>query len=179
MTYNDVTPDSSGDDKMSILSPTPPPPLATRSTLKSIIIVATCTFAMIVNVCLSGHDLTHFRLLIHITECKQHISINISIQYRTRPFDSGGRAAVVGVSVFPQFSESLFNPSFLWRSNRWSIQGCLLLMFGRLADLYGRKKTFLIGSFTLAAFTLGCSFSQGARIRRPKRIFLSEPLFLS
>ncbi|KAF9048977.1 major facilitator superfamily domain-containing protein [Panaeolus papilionaceus] len=38
--------------------------------------------------------------------------------------------------------------------------GCLLLMCGRLADLYGRKKTFLIGSFIMAAFNLGCGFAQ-------------------
>ncbi|KAJ3937129.1 MAG: major facilitator superfamily domain-containing protein [Lentinula lateritia] len=40
--------------------------------------------------------------------------------------------------------------------------GCLLLLFGRLADLYGRKKVFLLGSFWLVAFTLGCSFAQDA-----------------
>lgn len=40
-------------------------------------------------------------------------------------------------------------------------QGFLLLMFGRLADLYGRKKVFLLGSLWLAAFTLGCGFAQG------------------
>ncbi|KAF8875000.1 putative efflux transporter [Infundibulicybe gibba] len=38
--------------------------------------------------------------------------------------------------------------------------GCLLLMFGRLADLYGRKRTFLLGSAWLAALTLGCGFAK-------------------
>ncbi|KAF8658411.1 hypothetical protein AX16_001964 [Volvariella volvacea WC 439] len=38
--------------------------------------------------------------------------------------------------------------------------GCLLLMFGRLADLYGRKRVFILGSIWLAAFTLGCGFAQ-------------------
>ncbi|KAG6844857.1 hypothetical protein H0H87_003100 [Tephrocybe sp. NHM501043] len=38
--------------------------------------------------------------------------------------------------------------------------GCLLLVCGRLADLYGRKKIFMIGSIMLAAFTLGCGFAQ-------------------
>ncbi|KAK1232623.1 hypothetical protein PQX77_004243 [Marasmius sp. AFHP31] len=37
--------------------------------------------------------------------------------------------------------------------------GCLLLLFGRLADLYGRKLVFLIGSFWLLAFTIGCGCS--------------------
>jgi len=40
-------------------------------------------------------------------------------------------------------------------------QGCLLVLFGRLADLYGRKRIFLFGSFWLAAFSLGCAFAQG------------------
>ncbi|KAE9400439.1 putative efflux transporter [Gymnopus androsaceus JB14] len=38
--------------------------------------------------------------------------------------------------------------------------GCLLLLFGRLADLYGRKLMFLLGSAWLLVFTLGCSFAQ-------------------
>ncbi|KIK69533.1 hypothetical protein GYMLUDRAFT_33906 [Collybiopsis luxurians FD-317 M1] len=38
--------------------------------------------------------------------------------------------------------------------------GCLLLLFGRLADLYGRKKAFLLGSLWLLAFSLGCAFVQ-------------------
>lgn len=33
-------------------------------------------------------------------------------------------------------------------------------MFGRLADLYGRKKTFMIGSAWLAVFTLVCGFAK-------------------
>ncbi|KAF8149117.1 major facilitator superfamily domain-containing protein [Crassisporium funariophilum] len=36
--------------------------------------------------------------------------------------------------------------------------GCLLLVFGRLADVHGRKKTFLLGSVVLAVFTLSCAF---------------------
>jgi MFS family permease len=40
-------------------------------------------------------------------------------------------------------------------------QGCLLLALGRVADLYGRKKTFLAGSAFLTAFTLACAFPSG------------------
>ncbi|KAF5385630.1 hypothetical protein D9757_003546 [Collybiopsis confluens] len=40
--------------------------------------------------------------------------------------------------------------------------GCLLLLFGRLADLYGRNKAFLLGSLWLLAFTLGCAFVNDA-----------------
>lgn len=38
--------------------------------------------------------------------------------------------------------------------------GCLLLFFGRLADLFGRKKAFLIGMACLSVFSLGCGFAQ-------------------
>ncbi|KAJ7139217.1 major facilitator superfamily domain-containing protein [Mycena epipterygia] len=38
--------------------------------------------------------------------------------------------------------------------------GCLLLFFGRLADLHGRKNAFLLGSAFLAAFTLACGFAK-------------------
>ncbi|KAJ7595339.1 putative efflux transporter [Mycena floridula] len=37
--------------------------------------------------------------------------------------------------------------------------GCLLLILGRLADLYGRKKAFILGSLWLLAFTIGCAFA--------------------
>ncbi|KIM62729.1 hypothetical protein SCLCIDRAFT_15735 [Scleroderma citrinum Foug A] len=37
--------------------------------------------------------------------------------------------------------------------------GCLLLFFGRLADLYGRKKGFLLGMLTQAIFAVGCGFA--------------------
>ncbi|KIM37306.1 hypothetical protein M413DRAFT_423520 [Hebeloma cylindrosporum] len=36
--------------------------------------------------------------------------------------------------------------------------GCLFLACGRLADVYGRKKMFSIGSLLLAIFTLACAF---------------------
>lgn len=37
--------------------------------------------------------------------------------------------------------------------------GCLLLFFGRLADLHGRKKAFVLGMFTQLVFALGCGFA--------------------
>ncbi|KJA16450.1 hypothetical protein HYPSUDRAFT_147747 [Hypholoma sublateritium FD-334 SS-4] len=37
--------------------------------------------------------------------------------------------------------------------------GCLFLVCGRLADVYGRKKTFCVGSVFLASVTLACGFS--------------------
>lgn len=41
------------------------------------------------------------------------------------------------------------------------VQGCLFLVLGRVADLYGRKKVFCLGSVWMAAFTLACGFAKG------------------
>ncbi|KAK0199445.1 putative efflux transporter [Desarmillaria ectypa] len=37
---------------------------------------------------------------------------------------------------------------------------CFLMMFGRVCDLYGRKKPFLLGSLWMAVFTLSLSFAK-------------------
>lgn len=48
-----------------------------------------------------------------------------------------------------------------WLVSAYSLSsGCLLLFFGRLADLYGRKKAFMIGTLCQIAFSLGCGFAQ-------------------
>ncbi|KAJ7133437.1 major facilitator superfamily domain-containing protein [Mycena epipterygia] len=41
-------------------------------------------------------------------------------------------------------------------------QGCFLLLLGRLADLYGRKKLYIGGTLYLGALSLGCGFAQNA-----------------
>ncbi|KAF9219476.1 MFS general substrate transporter [Gyrodon lividus] len=47
-----------------------------------------------------------------------------------------------------------------WLLSAYSLSsGCLLLFFGRLADLYGRKKAFMIGMLWQMVFALGCGFS--------------------
>lgn len=47
-----------------------------------------------------------------------------------------------------------------WLVSAYSVtSGCFLLLIGRIADLYGRKKTFLIGTAILGAFGLGCGFA--------------------
>jgi len=38
--------------------------------------------------------------------------------------------------------------------------GCLLLLFGRLADLYGRKLVWLFGATWIVAISIGCSFAK-------------------
>lgn len=48
-----------------------------------------------------------------------------------------------------------------WVVSTYSLSsGCLLIFFGRLADLYGRKKAFLLGTAFLGIFSLGCGFAQ-------------------
>ncbi|KAG2114841.1 major facilitator superfamily domain-containing protein [Suillus clintonianus] len=48
-----------------------------------------------------------------------------------------------------------------WLVSAYSLSsGCLLLFFGRLADIYGRKTAFMIGTICQVAFSLGCSFAQ-------------------
>ncbi|KAL1744693.1 major facilitator superfamily domain-containing protein [Schizophyllum fasciatum] len=50
-----------------------------------------------------------------------------------------------------------------WLTNAYSLSsGCLLLMFGRIADLYGRKKTFIAGLAWLFAFGLACGLVHSA-----------------
>ncbi|KAG1852813.1 major facilitator superfamily domain-containing protein [Suillus subalutaceus] len=48
-----------------------------------------------------------------------------------------------------------------WLVSAYSLSsGCLLLFFGRLADIYGRKKAFMIGTLCQVAFSLGAGFAQ-------------------
>ncbi|GBE78863.1 efflux transporter [Sparassis crispa] len=48
-----------------------------------------------------------------------------------------------------------------WVVSAYSLSsGCLLLFLGRLADLHGRKLSFLFGAFVLGVFGLGCGFAQ-------------------
>ncbi|GBE89981.1 efflux transporter [Sparassis crispa] len=48
-----------------------------------------------------------------------------------------------------------------WIISAYSLSsGCLLLFFGRLADLYGRKLAFLFGAVVLGLFGLGCGFAK-------------------
>ncbi|TDL21098.1 efflux transporter [Rickenella mellea] len=48
-----------------------------------------------------------------------------------------------------------------WIVSAFSLSsGCLLIVFGRLADLHGRKKAFLLGVFWLGLFSLACGFTK-------------------
>ncbi|TDL21101.1 MFS general substrate transporter [Rickenella mellea] len=48
-----------------------------------------------------------------------------------------------------------------WIVSAFSLSsGCLLIFFGRLADLHGRKKAFLLGVFWSGLFALACGFTK-------------------
>ncbi|KAG6866162.1 hypothetical protein C0991_008116 [Blastosporella zonata] len=108
----------------------PVPVHPSRSTFKSIVLVVTCTFAMVVNVGLPP------------VKSANNTSVSISLSTVGRDLHIDENQLEWLVSAYPLSS------------------GCLLLVCGRLADLYGRKKTFVVGSTLLAAFTLGCGFAQ-------------------
>ncbi|KIY50201.1 major facilitator superfamily MFS-1 [Fistulina hepatica ATCC 64428] len=50
-----------------------------------------------------------------------------------------------------------------WLVSAYSLSAaCLLLPFGRVADLYGRKRVYLAGCAWLVTFGIGCSFANDA-----------------
>ncbi|KZO95196.1 MFS general substrate transporter [Calocera viscosa TUFC12733] len=50
--------------------------------------------------------------------------------------------------------------SLQWLMTAYSLtSGCFLLLFGRLADVFGRKHVFLLGDIWLIAFSIACGFS--------------------
>ncbi|KAH9000088.1 efflux transporter [Lactarius akahatsu] len=52
-----------------------------------------------------------------------------------------------------------------WIINAYSISSaCFLLLCGRLADLYGRKRVWLAGYFILTVFTVGAGFAQSGMV---------------
>ncbi|KAL0952456.1 hypothetical protein HGRIS_006724 [Hohenbuehelia grisea] len=94
-----------------------------RSTFQSILLISTCTFAMLVN-------------------SSNNTSVAIALP-------------TIGADL------NIEEAQLQWLVSAYSLSsGCLLVMFGRLADLYGRKRVFMLGSLWLLAFTLGCGFAK-------------------
>ncbi|EJD54859.1 putative efflux transporter [Auricularia subglabra TFB-10046 SS5] len=72
-----------------------------------------------------------------------------------------GSMAMVSISM-PIIARDLDIPQsrLQWLASAYSLSsGCLLLLFGRVADLYGRRRVWLVGTLWLAAFSLGCGFA--------------------
>ncbi|KAJ2991921.1 hypothetical protein NUW54_g8066 [Trametes sanguinea] len=73
----------------------------------------------------------------------------------------GNSAAVV--IALPTMGKDLniVQEKLQWIISAYSLSsGCLLLFLGRIADLYSRKYTFIIGCAFMGAFGLGCGFAQ-------------------
>ncbi|KZO89918.1 efflux transporter [Calocera viscosa TUFC12733] len=69
------------------------------------------------------------------------------------------------VIMLPTIGKDLvINPASLqWLVTAYALtSGCFLLLFGRLADIFGRKVVFVAGCTWFIAFTLGCGFSKTA-----------------
>ncbi|KAJ6585583.1 major facilitator superfamily domain-containing protein [Mycena capillaripes] len=75
-------------------------------------------------------------------------------------------ASSTSVSVFLPVIGDDFDISenqLQWLVSAFSLSsGCFLLLFGRLADLYGRKLLYVTGTLYLSALSLGCGFAQNA-----------------
>ncbi|KAF6746905.1 efflux protein [Ephemerocybe angulata] len=72
-----------------------------------------------------------------------------------------GNATAVSISLPTMAREwNLQEADLQWPVAAYPLSsGCLLLAFGRVADLYGRKKTFVAGSIFLTIFTMACGFA--------------------
>ncbi|KAJ7250751.1 MFS general substrate transporter [Mycena rebaudengoi] len=101
------------------------PSAVVRPLWRSILLVTTCTLAMITNI-----------------------------------------ASSAAVSIFlPVVGEDLSIPEdqLQWLVSAFSVSsGCLLLLLGRLADLFGRKRFFILGTIWLGVLSIGCGFCQSS-----------------
>ncbi|EJD53286.1 putative efflux transporter [Auricularia subglabra TFB-10046 SS5] len=72
-----------------------------------------------------------------------------------------GSTTMVSISM-PVIAQdlSISQARLQWLVSAYSLSaGCFLLLFGRVADLYGRKRVFLAGNVWLLAFSIGCGFA--------------------
>ncbi|KAG1738412.1 major facilitator superfamily domain-containing protein [Suillus paluster] len=98
------------------------PEVPRRSTFRSILLVMTCTFAMVL-------------------QTSNTTSVSIALP-------------TIGQDIGIQEDQ------LQWLVSAYSLSsGCLLLFFGRIADLHGRKKAFIVGSSFQLVFSLGGGFA--------------------
>ncbi|KAH9937920.1 efflux transporter [Epithele typhae] len=73
-----------------------------------------------------------------------------------------GNTTVVSIAL-PTIGKDLniVESKLQWMVSAFALSsGCLLLFLGRAADLYGRKKAFILGCACMGIFGLGCGFAQ-------------------
>ncbi|KAJ7738341.1 MFS general substrate transporter [Mycena metata] len=124
-TPEDVNDSSIRDDSNDDSTLTPTPGSAGRPAWRSVVLVLTCTLAMIINLASST-------------------SVSVFLPVIGRDLDIEENQLQWLVSAFSLSS------------------GCFLLLLGRLADLYGRKKMYVIGTLYLGVLSIGCGFARNA-----------------
>ncbi|EIM80449.1 MFS general substrate transporter [Stereum hirsutum FP-91666 SS1] len=92
---------------------------------------------------------SRWRLICIVLVCTSAMIVNIA------------NSAAVAILLPAISSELDVEPANLqWVQSAYSLSsGCFLLLFGRLADLYGRKRVFLLGFTVIGAFALGVGFA--------------------
>ncbi|KAH8831497.1 MFS general substrate transporter [Flagelloscypha sp. PMI_526] len=90
-----------------------------------------------------------------VTQLFGSTSVAISLPSIGRDFDVPENQLQWLVSAYALSSGRSLPPTFAF----YSTYGCLLLFFGRIADLYGRKKVFTVGLSWTLLFSLGCGFA--------------------
>lgn len=94
------------------------------------------------------HSTTRVRYHPNILLCSRHHQVSAS--------------NAVSMAI-PSIARELQIPSdkIAWVISAFTLSsGCLLLLFGRLADLYGRKLVWMFGAIWGVAISIGCSFAQ-------------------
>lgn len=132
-----------------------------RSTTQSVLLVLTCTLGMMVNVCPPL-----LRFVLHLITSPRQSSnataVSIALPRIGASLHIEEAKLQWLVSAYSLSSVCMFTASVTKQmSHMYSRQGCLLLFFGRLADLYGRRRAFLLGTLVQTAFGLGCGFAKG------------------
>lgn len=114
-----------------------------RSMLSSILLIATCCLAMIVSSANASVSLPPPPSTLTLTHPPaQMVSISVAIIGRN-------------LSVAPD--------QLQWVVSAFALtSGCFLLLLGRVADIYGRKKVFLAGMAFTCVFTLVSGFAPNA-----------------
>ena len=114
-------------------------PAATRSTFASICIVAACTSAQLTSIGLGP-------------------AFAISVPYAGKDLHIQKEDLQWILNAYSISSVNSSSPCAEMSSS--STQACFLLLCGRLADLYGRKRVWLVGYLILVGFGIGSGFAQ-------------------
>ena len=140
-----------------------------RSRAKDFLLIGTVTLAMILNVSSSFS----FTRIVQACIYKWHLqtsnmtAVSISLPTIGRDLDIPESKLQWLISAYSLSSVSTLLPSFHpfisphFLITSRALQGCLLLFLGRIADLYGRKITFMLGCACMGIFGLGCGFAKG------------------